>query len=412
VAAFFRLPLVVFAMCLVPRAAAVFIWPPQPTYYSELANSLARGQGFTSGGEPITAIEPLYPAFLAVLERVTGGNAVATGLLQAAVGAIGGVLLWQLAEQLGGRRAAIGTTVLYALYPYYVRQAGAWIEVCFATTLLIAAVRQYTRIENIRGAALCGAWLGLLVLTRATFLVLLVGLTATLALSRRPGRALALFLVAIGVTLPWTLRDRGVDGSLLPPRVGENLFVSTSEFSRMAGPRYDVDLLVQHGYDLAGDEIIRRLTTAESSTRTADRVLLERALTYAKAHPLEVAWLKARNALYLFYPGLLPAYEKSASARAIVNGSAVRFENLAARPWIYDAAHTAVQSVILVLGLAGLWLRRARWRDDLALLIAAGSFALVYTVFFPTTRLLAPAMFVPMFYAGSAIANWRVQSED
>ena len=81
----------------------------------------------------------------------------------------------------------------------------------------------------------------------------------------------------------------------------------------------------------------------------------------------------------------------------------MRFEGLVKRPRLDEAAHTAVQSLLLVCGGAGVWLRRRRLRDDQALLAVAGSVVLVYTIFFPTTRLLAPAMFVSMFYGG----GWR-----
>ena len=83
-----------------------------------------------------------------------------------------------------------------------------------------------------------------------------------------------------------------------------------------------------------------------------------------------------------------------------MSGSTVRFEGLVTRPWIDGAAHAAAQSLLFILGAAGVWIRRRRLRDDQALLVIAGSVALVYTIFFPTTRLLAPAMFVLMFYAG------------
>ena len=299
------------------------------------------------------------------------------------------------------RSSRIRRVVFYTLYPYYVRQSGAWIEVCLTTTLAIGAAWQFTSAStSIKSASLCGLWLGLLMLTRATFLVTLVGLVACLVFARRFDRALALLLVTFGVWLPWGLRSHRLDRSILPPRVGENLFVSTSEFSRAAGPRYDVDLLVEHSYDLIADEVARRATSDESMRRLADQILLERALAYTAGHPLEVAWLKGRNVLYLFDPRLLPVYEKSPDTRAVVSGSTVRFEGLVTRPWIDDAAHAAAQSLLLILGAAGVWIRRRRLRDDQALLVIAGSVALVYSVFFPTTRLLAPAMFVLMFYAG------------
>ncbi len=102
-------------MCALPRAAAVFLWPAQSTYYWELADSLARGHGFVLDGEPVTFIEPLYPALLAVLKRLTADSPVAIGLLQAAIGAVGGVLLWRCAERLAGARAAFAAAAFVRL---------------------------------------------------------------------------------------------------------------------------------------------------------------------------------------------------------------------------------------------------------------------------------------------------------
>ena len=235
--------------------SAVFFWPAHTTYYWELADSLARGRGFTLDGRPVTFMEPLYPAFLAVLKLATNDSIVASALLQAAFAAAGGVLLWRCSERLAGGRAALIATLFYAFYPYYVRQAGAWIEMSFATTLLIAAVWQYSRIENIRGAAVCGVWLGLLVLTRATFLVSVAGLFTMLVLDRHLTRALTLLVVTLGLVLPWAVRGWVIDGSLLPSRVGENLYVSTNRLSRAVGPRYDIDLLVPYAYEEIADEM-------------------------------------------------------------------------------------------------------------------------------------------------------------
>jgi uncharacterized membrane protein YccC len=54
--------------------------------------------------------------------------------------------------------------------------------------------------------------------------------------------------------------------------------------------------------------------------------------------------------------------------------------------------------------LAGLVLRRGRWKlGDAYLLVVAASVVLVCTVFFPTSRLLAPMAFVLMVYTAVAV---------
>ena len=173
---------------------------------------------------------------------------------------------------------------------------------------------------------MCGVWLGLLVLTRATFLLSVAGLFTMLVLDRHLTRALTLLVVTLGLVLPWAVRGWVIDGSLLPSRVGENLYVSTNRLSRAVGPRYDIDLIVPYAYEEIADEVAAS-SAPSSNAEVADRVLRNHAVRFAAAHPLEVAWLKMRNFLYLFDPRLLPGYEKAAATRVVVEGSSVRFES-------------------------------------------------------------------------------------
>ena len=72
--------------------------------------------------------------------------------------------------------------------------------------------------------------------------------------------------------------------------------------------------------------------------------MLKRAVAFMRAHPGRVVWLKARNALYLFSPQLLPRDAKSIAAFAVMDGDTVRIVNAPRRPRLEDVAHTAAQS--------------------------------------------------------------------
>jgi hypothetical protein len=117
-----------------------------------------------------------------------------------------------------------------------------------------------------------------------------------------------------------------------------------------------------------------------------------------------VLWLKARNALYLFSPLLLPRDAKSPDTFAAIAGDSVRIVNARKRPWLQDVAFAAAQSVLLVLAALGL-ARRGLHLTDAPLLILVATQAAVCIVFFPTTRLMAPVMFVVMFYAAVGL-DW------
>lgn len=69
----------VFAACVLPRLAALWMWrDPPPTYYWEISDSLLATGVFGFGGEPTTSIEPLYPVFLAAARLVAADSPAAT----------------------------------------------------------------------------------------------------------------------------------------------------------------------------------------------------------------------------------------------------------------------------------------------------------------------------------------------
>jgi 4-amino-4-deoxy-L-arabinose transferase-like glycosyltransferase len=394
---------VIFGICAAPRLVAMAMWPsPAPTAYDELATGLLTSGTFGFDGVPSTYMEPLYPAFLAAALFVTGGWAPAVTLLQVAVAAIGGVLLYRLAALLAGPRAGVWTAVIFAFYPYLLRQSVARLEITVCATLAIAATLALARTERLRGAIGTGALFGLLMLTRTSFVVAAVG--AALWLAWRGGRrlALAMLLAALAVEVPWLARNVRIDGSPLPSRVGENLYLSTSAYA--AGvPLHDVDLLLPLALAEVGVEVARLDLSPVLERRAVDDAMLTRAVAFVGEHPGRVLRLKARNALYLWSPQLLPRERKSPAELAMMDGEELRTVN-PARPWLEDGSHAVAQGVLLVLAGVGLARRRLS-AGDVPLLILLGAQAAVCIAFFPTTRLMAPVMYVVMFYAAVGLTN-------
>ena len=132
--------------------------------------------------------------------------------------------------------------------------------------------------------------------------------------------------------------------------------------------------------------------------RAMDDAMRARAVAFIRDHPAQVFWLKARNALYLLSPLLLPRDAKSAAAIAKEQDGMIRLFNVQRRPWREDLAHAFAQSVILLLAGVGL-IRRGLVGRDAPMLILFVTEAALCVVFFPSTRLIAPVMFVPMIYA-------------
>jgi 4-amino-4-deoxy-L-arabinose transferase-like glycosyltransferase len=399
----------VFAICAAPRLLALAVFPDAaPTYYDALATSLIRTGHFGFDGVPSTYIEPLYPAFLAGARMITGDVQQLVLLLQIALASLGGVLLYRLGSWLANPRVGLYAAVFYALDPYLIRQSVALLDVTLCTTLAIAAAWQLSKMDRVRDAVAAGTLLGLLMLTRASFAAACLGAAIWLAWRGR-GRLAGVMLAAVLVVqAPWMVRNARLDGSPLPSRIGENLYMSTSSYATLV-PVHDIDLLVPLGLADVGTEVEHRQLPPVLEQRAIDQAMLERAFAFMREHPGRVLWLKARNALYLFDPRLLPRYAKSAAAFATEEAGVVRVFNEQRRPWVEELSYALARTVLMLLAAIGI-VRRGIAANDAPLLILLATNAAVCVVFFPTSRLMAPVMFVVTFYAAAGLDALRATS--
>ena len=396
-----RAVLLLVLACAAPRLAALMVWPVDTgTLYYALATSLAQERRFAIDGDATTHIEPLYPAVLAVLQLLFGDTPPILLVAQIAMACAAGVLLFAFTrDQTGDERAAWIAALLYAVSPYLIRQSVSFMEVTPAIALLIAATWRVRVIASPSHAAAVGILFAAIVLTRASLLPVVV--CGLILVARRNGGARALVATAVfaACVAPWTVFSRQTQGSVLPPRIGDNLYVSTSALAEPIVPRYNVDLLMPLVDDIVRDEMTRRGVTIYRRV-DGDRLLLGLAADYVRAHPLRALRLKLRNLGYIFQPRLLPFYERRGMV-TLVDGR-VHIPEQARRPRVFEAAAALYQTVLVAAAVAGVAMRRRRLRDDAFLLIVAGSVIAVNTIFFPTSRLLAPMTFVWMFYAGAA----------
>jgi hypothetical protein len=393
--------LAVFAAALVLRLGALwFFAPPEPTYNYRLARNLIATHSFAFGAEPTSDVEPLYPTFLAFGMLLFSSDRLVL-LLQTVVSASGAPALFLLGSRLTGMHSAgVWAAFFYAADPYFVRQTQSYIEVPFAVPLLLWTVERMAATRRTDQAVVAGAMAGLVLLTRSALLPSLIGLLILLFL-RRGRLALTAAATAVLVILPWTWRSVAYSGSPLPTRIGENLFVSTSPYAIGVVPRYDVDLLIS----FAAERQDAGMPDASGARKesTADRLLLREAMAFVLAHPGHAALLKLQNAASIFAPVMLPRNAKSPGTRAeLVNGR-VELTGLVWRPLGWELAHAVFRTLVLVAAMMGF--RQRRGLDDRWLLAVLVAEFTVYTIFFPTTRLLAPFSAVLMVYAGYGLAR-------
>ena len=393
--------LAVFAVALAFRLGALwFFAPPEPNYNYRLALSLIRTQAFAFGPEPTSYIEPLYPAFLASAMFLFGSDRLVL-LLQAIVSASGAPALLLIGWRLTGMRSAgAWTAMLYAADPYFVRQAHSYIDVPFAVPLLLWTLERLAAVRRPSQAIAAGALSGLVLLTRAALLPALVGLLIVLCL-RRGRVALVAMATAVLLVFPWAWRSVVFNDSPLPTRTGENLFVSTSPYAVGVVPRYDADLLIQ--FATRRVEAGVPATSGGQQEGITDRLLVRESLEFVRSHPGQTALLKLQNAAWIFAPVVLPRNAKSPGTHADMVNGRVELTGLVWRPLGWDLAHAAFRALVLVAAVSGF--RNRRGIDDRWLLAVLGAEFVVYTVFFPTTRLLSPFSAVLMVYAGYSLAR-------
>jgi hypothetical protein len=358
------------------------LWPADTgTLYYQLANAIATQGPRAFAGGLAARIEPLYPAFLAAGRVIGGDHPLALLLLQIGVASAAGVLLFSFTSALtGSRRTAAIAAALYALSPYLIRQSAAFMEVTFAVSLLIAFVWIAVGPQGSRTAAAAGAILAAAVLTRMSFPADRRGRSPVArargtppgrdgrdGVRRRPGHV---------------DRDRaGRRGLAVPARIGENLLVSTSEWTRAIVPQTNVDVLLPI-LDARARDTLRRRGRVDPAAGEIDGVMLEDARAFARSHPGEVLVLKLRNAVHAVLPRLLPYTERRGSA-AIVDGVLV-VPPQASRPLAFELAAGGFQAALLAGAAAGMWKRRYHLAGtDAVLLLVAGSVLAVNIAFFP-----------------------------
>jgi 4-amino-4-deoxy-L-arabinose transferase-like glycosyltransferase len=408
--------LLLAAACAAPRLlylAAFGSAGAEDGYYIRLAGSLVQSGTLGQPGDPMTRFEPLYPTFLAIARFLTGDRFWLIAVVQIAVCCVAALLLYELCLRLTrSRAAAVASTLLFAVHPYLIRQSVAWMEISLLSMLLLAVLVTWDRIGRAHGpepAVACGLLFGLAILTRAMVTPLWIAAIIVLVLRRQMTSAILVAATALALMAPFAARNYRLDGSLLPTRSGENLFVGNNEYADRFIPRYDLDLLPDHGVQVARARL-GVSPDARVSPRELDRALTSAAFEFMREHPWRTLRLKLLNVLYFFDVRLVPI-EPAGEGTTVTLGADGRVTvlNPRRRSTAASLAHSAVYAVILTGALMGLYLRRHQWRRDVLLLATLAVFAGVASIYFPTTRMRAPVDPILMVYAGCAAAAIRAR---
>ena len=336
---------------------------------------------------------PGYSVFLAAIYRLAGtgpGRFTAVHILQAVLGAAAVMLLFRIADELFGRRAAWATVILNALYPPSLSLAGFLLTETLFTFLLagqIAVMVWAAGSQRWLAYALLGALTAAAVYVRpvAAFvpLVLLAlelhrGLTdarSRPALGRQALRFVACAGVAAALLAPWWLRNAALYGVFMPTN------------SAAALPAIQGELMA-HGLAVPDETYAQFALPA--LTGNDDHVYAEKVARQI----LRVSPLAARHE---FAAGQI--------GRARMLGPALlspfTFDSRA-YPWA--SRQVAMQAAILCLAVFGWWRHRRRLEASWLIMGVALYILLVHwQVGFLTPRYLYPMMPLLLMLAGAGV---------
>lgn len=351
--------LVVLAVAAAARLALILATPDlplrdDPADYHRLAASVARGHGFgdtvlAAGGGPTAFRPPLYPFLLGVVYRLGGVDVGTARLVQAGLGVAAVGLLGLLAARLAGRKVALVTMALAAVYPPLLLAGGSLLSESVSLPLelgaLLAALAHRRSGGGWRWPLLAGVLVGLAVLARPNHAVLLVPV-ALLVAGPRPRRRAPVAVAVVGavaVVAPWAVRNAVVFGRFVPVSdldgyVAAGVYNPVSAALGAHPAAFVPPVAVPDYAPLFADPSLDEVALGDALRR--------RAVEFARDHPAYVPKVVAFNTLRLFDLG------------------GWSFTRIAARSLGYGPRLADIEVVsflvVAVLALAGLTDRRAR----------------------------------------------------
>jgi hypothetical protein len=211
---------------------------PDEAIYVDTARQLAGGSGFGKYAGP-----PAYPVLLALLSFGAPTSVLLLRLAQGALGALGSVFIFALADRVFGRPTAFVAGLCYALDPLLVITSGLLYPETAAAVLvplIMLMALDASHHDALARSGLAGALLAVMAMLRPVALILppMVGVWIALTVVARPARRMAhlgaLALVFALVLAPWVTRNLVVHRRVLPVsvQVRQTSPVSRAEVAR------------------------------------------------------------------------------------------------------------------------------------------------------------------------------------
>ena len=345
-------------------------WANGYTFFFDIAQGIAAGQGIAVGGTAETFRVPLYPLLLAAL---TFGHSVmlpvviAQSILGAGIVLIAAALARRLCSGCSCDRAATLAAAITAIYPYYVVHDTSLEETSLFTFLTIAAVALLMKAADPestgRANIAAGVLLGLDVLTRAS-IAPFAALAPLWLLWRKGARAgIACGITVMLLVAPWLWRNYKLIGSpTLSSEAGELLWTGNNGFLFKHYPQESSDLSKEEALQALTPQDRNELQRLSNSDLATDRWFQQKALLYIETHP----WQTIKDGLR---------------------------KNVAAFSWLPSPRHSRIANLLysatygplMLFGLWGMWRRHAQWREDSLIYLGFATFMLMTAAFWAHT---------------------------
>jgi Tfp pilus assembly protein PilF/4-amino-4-deoxy-L-arabinose transferase-like glycosyltransferase len=304
-------PLAIFVLAVLIRLLYVFQVRGNPFFGNPVVDSLTydlQAREIAGGnwlGSDVFWQAPLYPYFLALLYKISGGGILFARALQALLGGVNCVLVYLVAGKIFGRVVGIASGFAMALLGtavFFDCELLAPVLIIFLSLVLVYLMLQL-KMNPLRWLS-CGLVLGILIIAHGLaalfFPAALVWIALTLKGKHSGKKTLACCLMfALGCAIPVssvTLRNYIVGNDFVPvsSNAGINFYIGNS-------PDYDHTVGLRPG--LKWERLNREpldLGLARHSQRSA--FFVKKALASISSHPAQWIFLLAKK-LYLFWNG-------------------------------------------------------------------------------------------------------------
>lgn len=387
-----------FAALWLRPAGAIYAAPDEDEYL-QIAQSVARGEGFALHGEITAYRDMLMPVTGGLLMAVFGDSPLPMLLLNIVLSAATAILLFDLGRRRFDERVALVMAAVWLLYPTAIIFSAMLFTETLFVFLWVLALWLYDRLDEggyrPLDAAALGVVSGLVMLTRAVGVVVAISFIVYIVLIRfeRPLKvrlraALILGAACLLVVLPWMVRNNFTVGRFaLNTNGGMNMYIGNN-------PR-------ANGSYLFDEEHERLLPPAEAGETARDRAAAGLALAFVREHPRDALRLWGRKFAFFWATDMTqwihyfwdPSGPPSVSKR------------LRAMPVARLALLAVPYMLIVLLGISGFYLVRHFPARGL-LLLQIFLLLLACFVTYGTPRYRYPLMPALLIGAG---AVWRPQ---